>query len=161
VLRTEADWSLPMFSDFPLSRREMLRRTGAGFGSIGLASLLAGDALAATATQAPGPLSPRAGHFPGTAKRVIFLFMTRRPSHVDTFDPKPGLEKFDGEDPPAGKKVDRAKGKLMKSPFAFKKYGKSGIDISELYPEVAKHADDLCVIRSMHHETPAHERALL
>jgi hypothetical protein len=143
----------------PVSRREMLRHMGGGFGAMALAGVLANDVPAAL--PAPGPLSPKPGHFPAKVKRVIFLFMNGGPSHVDTFDPKPELEKFDGKDPPAEKKVDRAKGKLMKSPFAFRKYGQSGTEVSELFPEVARHIDDICVIRSMHHETPAHERALL
>jgi len=137
----------------PVSRREMLCRLGGGFGAVGLAGVLAGDAAAAD-----GPLAPKAGHHPAKVKRVIFLFMNGGPSHVDTFDPKPALEKFDGKDPPSG---PARKGKLMKSPFAFKKAGRSGIEVSELYPEVAKRIDDVCVVRSMHHETPAHERALL
>jgi hypothetical protein len=141
----------------PLTRREMLLRLGGGFGAIGLAGVLAQEAAAV----APGPLAPRAGHFPARAKRVIFLFMNGGPSHVDTFDPKPGLAKFDGTDPPAGAKFTRSKGKLMRSPFAFRKAGKSGIEVSELYPELARCIDDVCVVRSMYHETPAHERALL
>jgi hypothetical protein len=141
----------------PLTRREMLLRLGGGFGAIGLAGVLAQEAAAV----APGPLAPRAGHFPAKAKRVIFLFMNGGPSHIDTFDPKPGLARFDGTDPPAAAKFTKTKGKLMKSPFAFRKAGRSGIEVSELYPELAKCIDDVCVVRSMYHETPAHERALL
>src|SRR5262245_3780873 len=141
----------------PLTRREMLLRMGGGFGAIGLAGVLAGESAAAVS----GPITPRPGHHAARAKRVIFLFMNGGPSHVDTFDPKPGLEKFDGKDPPADAKITRAKGKLMKSPFSFSKAGGSGIKVSELYPEVAKCIDDICVIRSLYHETPAHERALL
>src|SRR5688572_7542487 len=141
----------------PLTRRQLLCRLGGGFGAVGLAGVLAPEATAAVS----GPLAPKPVHHPAKVKRVIFLFMNGGPSHVDTFDPKPELDKFDGKDPPAEKKVDRAKGKLMKSPFAFRKYGRSGTEVSELFPEVARHIDDICVIRSMHHETPAHERALL
>ncbi|HKB00900.1 MAG TPA: DUF1501 domain-containing protein [Gemmataceae bacterium] len=141
----------------PLTRREMLLRMGGGFGAIGLAGVLAGESAAAVS----GPLTPRPGHHAARAKRVIFLFMNGGPSHVDTFDPKPGLEKFDGKDPPADAKITRAKGKLMKSPFTFRKAGRSGIEVSELYPELSKCIDDVCVVRSMCHETPAHERALL
>jgi hypothetical protein len=135
----------------------MLRSVGAGFGTLGLAGVLASDVAASSTVN---PLAPKAGHFPAKVKRVIFLFMNGGPSHVDLFDPKPGLEKFDGKDPPEGAAVGR-KGKLMKSPFAFKKAGKSGIEVSELYPEVAGCIDDICLLRGMHHETPAHERALL
>src|SRR5687768_4252985 len=85
----------------PLTRREMLRRLGGGFGALGLASVLAADAPAASAD----PLAPKAGHLPARAKRVIFLFMNGGPSHVDTFDPKPALEKHHGQDPP--KSVNR------------------------------------------------------
>jgi hypothetical protein len=135
----------------------MICRMGGGFGALGLVGVLAGESAAAPS----GPLSPKVGHHPAKVKRVIFLFMNGGPSHVDTFDPKPGLVKHDGQDPPAEAKITRSKGKLMKSPFAFRKSGKSGIEVSELFPEVAKCIDDICVVRSMHHETPAHERALL
>jgi Protein of unknown function (DUF1501) len=137
----------------PVTRREMLCRLGGGFGALGLAGVLAGDTPAVA-----GPLSPHTGHHPARAKRIIFLFMNGGPSHVDTFDPKPDLEKFDGKDPPQGASK---KGKLMKSPFTFRKAGRSGIEVSELYPELSRCIDDVCVVRSMHHETPAHERALL
>jgi hypothetical protein len=129
----------------------MLRHLGVGFGSLGLAGVLAEDSAA-------GPLTSKGGHHAARAKRVIFLFMNGGPSHVDTFDPKPGLTKYEGKDPPDG---PSKKGKLMPSPFAFHKAGRCGTEISELFPELFRHADDLCVIRSMHHETPAHERALL
>src|SRR5262245_17372540 len=131
----------------------MLCRLGGGFGALGLAGVLAGETPAVA-----GPLTPHAGHHRARAKRIIFLFMNGGPSHVDTFDPKPDLEKFDGTDPPQGASK---KGKLMKSPFAFRKAGRSGIEVSELYPELSRCIDDICVVRSMHHETPAHERALL
>jgi hypothetical protein len=81
--------------EYPLSRRELLCRLGGGFGALGLAGVLANE----TPAVASGPLSPKAGHFPAKVKRVIFLFMNGGPSHVDTFDPKPELEKFDGKDP--------------------------------------------------------------
>ena len=103
---------------------------------------------------------PRPGHYAPKAKRVIFLFMNGGPSHVDTFDPKPDLSKHDGGAPPevGGRRMG---GKLMGSPFKFGKHGESGIDVSELYPHVAKCVDDLCVIRSMHTDIPNHEPALL
>ena len=150
-----------------LSRREVLCGLGSGFGALGLASVLAADgAFAAEASTtsagaAASPLALRAGHFPARAKRVIFLFMNGGPSHVDTFDPKPGLDKHHGEEPPQIAGKTRKSGKLMKSPFSFSKYGQSGIEVSELFPEVGKRIDDICVIRSMHAESPAHERALL
>ena len=154
-----ADHTTPGLPFVPLSRRQMLRRAGAGFGALGLAAVLADDGSAVTpTTSTASPLAPKGGHLPAKVKRVIFLFMHGGPSHVDTFDPKPALDKLDGTDAPDG--VNR-KGKLMRSPFAFRKHGASGIEVSELFPEVAKCVDDICVIRSMHHETPAHERALL
>jgi hypothetical protein len=143
----------------PVSRREMLRHLGGGFGALGLAGVLAGESPAVAAPSV-SPLSPKAGHHAPRAKRVIFLFMNGGPSHVDTFDPKPALARYDGTDPPKGVAAGR-KGKLMRSPFAFRKSGRSGIEVSEIYPEVARCVDDLCIIRSMYHETPAHERALL
>src|SRR5437868_6683232 len=118
-----------MFGDhLQISRREVLRSIGGGLGGIALAAMLpeigglslgAAEINAATSAALPiGPLAPKPPHFAGKAKQIIFLFMNGGPSHVDTFDPKPALEKFDGQDPPAEltKKVVR-KGKLMKSPF--------------------------------------------
>ncbi|MCI0457608.1 MAG: DUF1501 domain-containing protein [Gemmataceae bacterium] len=148
----------------PLTRREALCRLGAGFGTLGLASVLASDhALANTLPTGARPLAERAGHFPARAKRVIFLFMNGGPSHVDTFDPKPALERLHGQDPPARFAGSTRRGgrKLMKSPFAFHRHGQSGIAVSEIFPEIGKCVDDLCVIRSMHTDSPAHERALL
>lgn len=108
------------------------------------------------------PLAPRQPHFVARAKRVIFLFMNGGPSHIDTFDPKPTLEKYAGQQPEElVKNYPRAKGKLFPSPFKFQKYGENGIDVSELYPHVAKVIDDICVIRSMHTEIPNHEPGLL
>src|SRR4029078_10479170 len=97
------------------------------------------------------PLAPRSSPFPARAKRLIFLFMNGGPSHVDTFDPKPGLKEHEGEEVPAAlaaKSMRKAKGKLMPSPFAFAPYGESGIEVSELYPHVGSCMDDLCVLRS-------------
>jgi hypothetical protein len=155
-----------------ISRREVLRSIGGGLGGIALAAMLpeigglslsAAEINAAATSRLPvGPLTPKAPHFAAKAKQIIFLFMNGGPSHVDTFDPKPGLEKYDGQDPPEAmtKKVVR-KGKLMKSPFATINCGDSGIQISELFPEIAKRIDDLCIVRSMWADSPQHERALL
>ncbi|MCA1686146.1 MAG: DUF1501 domain-containing protein [Planctomycetia bacterium] len=110
------------------------------------------------------PLAPLPAHFPARAKRVIFLFMNGGPSHVDTFDPKPVLSRRDGGAVPEGlaKKSGRKNvAKLMGSPFKFSRYGQSGIEVSELYPEVGRCIDDICVIRSMHTDIPNHEPALL
>jgi Protein of unknown function (DUF1501) len=154
------------FDPIHYSRRDWLRRVGGGFGSLGLASVLAAEssssAFAARETSAVNPLAPKPGHFPARAKRVIFLFMNGGPSHVDTFDPKPVLDKHDGGAPPDAVKTGRKAGrKLMASPFKFAKHGRSGIEVSELYPHVAQCVDELCIIRSMHTDVPNHEPALL
>ncbi|MEZ6141716.1 MAG: DUF1501 domain-containing protein [Zavarzinella sp.] len=136
----------------------MLAKTGTGLGMLGLASVLADEAQAGT-----NPLAEKRTHFPARAKHVIHLFMNGGPSQVDTFDPKPELEKYHGKKPPASdKKTERRTGGLMKSPYQFKKSGKSGLPISDIYPNLAKYcADDLCVIRSMHTDVPNHEPSLL
>lgn len=145
-----------------LSRRQLLRRMGTGLGSLGLATLLAENGAAAPAAPVAGPLTPRAPHFKPRARHVIHLFMNGGPSQVDTFDPKPALEKYHGQKPPASApRIERQMRAVMKSPFRFKKYGQSGIDVSELFPHVAQCVDDLCVIRSMHTNIPNHEPSLL
>lgn len=132
------------------SRREMLSRTAAGFGMVGLAGMCANaDEQSQASTN---PLEPKQPHFPARAKHVIFLFMNGGPSHVDTFDPKPELKKQEGK--------QGAGGKYLPSPFKFSRYGQSGIEISELFPHTGRHADDLCVIRSMYTSTPNHEPGL-
>src|SRR5262249_57160710 len=102
---------------------------------------------------------PKLPHHEAKAKRIIFLFMNGGPSHVDTFDPKPALDRHHGEEPPQG--GTRKGRKLMRSPFAFHKCGQSGVEVSEIFPEIGRCIDDVCVIRSMHTDSPAHERALL
>ena len=145
-----------------MNRRRVLRTFANGFGMLGLASLLADESRAAPAAPAD-PLAVRAGHFPARAKRVIFLFMSGGPSHVDTFDPKPGLARDNGKPLPfAMPHLVRTKtGNLLRSPFKFAKHGASGIDVSELFPHVASCADDLCVIRSMVADNINHNGACL
>jgi hypothetical protein len=151
----------------PITRREMLQRLGAGLGALGLATVLAdGGLLAATESAVPGassnPLAPKPPHYRPRAKRLIHLFMNGGPSHVDTFDPKSALAKHHGEKPPPNSLPrQRRTGGLMKSPFAFARHGRSGLEISEIFPHLAECADDLCVIRSMHTDIPNHEPALL
>jgi hypothetical protein len=141
-----------------LTRRDLLRRTGMGFATLGLAQLLAEGAPASTSN----PLTPRAPHFPGKAQRVIHLFMNGGPSHVDTFDPKPLLQRYAGQPlPRENLRTERRTGAAFPSPFRFQKHGQSGIEISELFPHVAQCADDLCVIRSMHADVPNHEPSLM
>jgi hypothetical protein len=137
-----------------VSRRELLRQAGAGFGLLGLAGTLASAGLL---TASDDSSSAKRGHFPAKARRVIFLFMNGGPSHVDTFDPKPALAKFEGQKPEGRD----AKLGFMPSPFSFQPQGDSGIVMSELFPHLARWADDLCVVRSMHTDTPNHEPGLL
>ena len=149
-----------------MNRRQMLCRIGGGFGALGLAAMLAGEGLLAAdapKSAADNPLAPRPPMFKPTAKRVIFLFMNGGPSQVDTFDPKPALEKYKGTRPEGAMlSTDRAKGGgLLPSPFQFSKCGKSGIEVSELYPNVGRVIDEVCVLRSMHTNTPNHEPSLL
>ncbi len=139
------------------TRRDFLSRVGMGFGAAA-----AGDLLAAPARAAGGPLSPRAPHFAARAKAVIHLFMNGGPSQVDTFDPKPALDRYDGKKLPMDYlKTERPTGAAMRSPFKFSKHGESGLEISELFPTVARSADELCVIRSMHADVPNHEPSLM
>jgi hypothetical protein len=149
---------------FPISRRQMLARFGTGMGSLGLASLLREQGVIAgtPVAYAPGsPLAPKPPHFKPRAKHVIHLFMNGGPSQVDTFDPKPALTKYNGQKAPGDIKTERRTGNLMMSPFGFKKYGRSGIEVSDLYPKVGEMVDELCVIRSMHTNVPNHEPSLL
>jgi len=145
--------------DFALTRRDFLQRTGLGFGTMGLAGLLGGDASAASGVS---PMAPRAPHFPGKAKRVIHIFFNGGLSHLDSFDPKPILDKYHGKSlPTENLRTERPTGGAFRSPFEFKQYGESGMPISELFEKTAAHADDLCVIRSMHADVPNHEPSLL
>lgn len=141
-------------NSFRLSRRQMLAQTSYGVGIIGLASVLAGRSEGSAT-----PLAARSPHFPARAKRIIHLWMNGGPSQVDTFDPKPALLRYAGQRPASttGLSTERRTGGLMPSPFRFTRHGQSGLEISELFPNVARHADDLCVIRSMHTNTPVHE----
>ena len=142
-----------------VSRREALRQMGAGFGTLALAAMLADDAAA------DGPLAVREPHFPAKAKRVIMLFMFGGPSHIDTFDPKPVLNRDHGKPLPFAKpriiSFPRRGGDLIGSPFEFKRYGESGAGVSELFPHVAGIVDDLAIVRSMHCTNPRHGGAVL
>lgn len=136
-----------------LTRREYLMRATGGFAGLALADLMAAS-----------PLAEKRAHFAAKAKHCVFLFMNGGPSQVDTFDPKPALKKYHGMPYTGDAKVGsngRAVGHLMQSPFEFKKHGQSGLEISSLFPHTAMHADDLCVIRSMHADTAAHASGCL
>ncbi|MEM7014008.1 MAG: DUF1501 domain-containing protein, partial [Verrucomicrobiota bacterium] len=134
-----------------LSRRDVLRRSALGFGSLGLADVL----------QADSPLAPQRAHFPARAKRVVHFFLNGGPSHVDTFDPKPQLTKHDGKAVPNTLTTERKTGAAYGSPFEFKRYGESGIEVSELFAKTAEHIDDIAVIRSMYAQVPNHEPSLM
>jgi hypothetical protein len=138
-----------------LTRRELLQTTSCGFGALAFAGLFGRAAKAAAESN---PLAPKQPHFAPKAKRVIFMFMQGGPSHVDTFDYKPALERDDGMAPAAGT-GGRGNRKLMKSPWKFNPSGTSGLPISELFPGVAAHADDLCVLNGMHTDLPNHPQA--
>ena len=149
-----------------LSRREMLRMSSAGFGSLALAGLLGEEARAAAKVapgQATDPLAPKPPHFEPRAKRVIFLFMHGGPSQVDTFDYKPLLQRDHGKPLPfeRPKVVSSETFNLLKSPWEFKQYGESGAWVSDLFPEFTKHVDDVCFIHSMWGSNSRHGGALL
>jgi hypothetical protein len=132
-----------------LTRRKAVQMMGAGFGLVGLA-----DGLRAAAARAP--------HFAPKAKRVIFLYLNGGLSHVDSFDPKPELIKRDGQPMPGPKiKTDRASGGLMKSPFEFRRHGQSGVEVSEIFPEIGKRIDDFLVVRSMYSDSINHLPSML
>lgn len=162
--------SVPKFPTY--SRREALQQAACGFGGLALASLYAehhGRASEHLPRPQPGnPLAVKTPHLPPRAKRIIFLFMQGGPSHVDSFDYKPALEKHDGQSMPfddarvianSGKRGTSQR--VMKSPWKFQRYGESGRHVSALFPETAAHTDDLTLIHSMHTEGVAHGPATL
>ncbi|MFN0171941.1 MAG: DUF1501 domain-containing protein [Bryobacteraceae bacterium] len=139
------------------ARRDFLYRFGQGLGSVALSSLLAGDGLMGEVAP-ENPLAPRQGHHAAKAKSCIFLFMSGAPGQMDTFDPKPKLAELHG------KPITRKYGSLEKriyvaSPFKFARHGKSGMEISEIFPHLAKRADDIAVVRAMHTSSEAHTTA--
>jgi len=147
----------------PVTRRDALCRIGNGFGMLAFAGLVGDSLNMATSLAAQGKAFANGGlHHAAKAKHVIFLFMNGGLSQVDSFDPKPMLDKFHGQ-PLPGEPVatERKTGGLMRSPFAFKKYGQSGMDVSELFPHVGECADDICFVRSVHTDIPNHEPSLL
>lgn len=143
-----------------LSRREALLRSGTGFGSLALAGLMSNESNAEVGKM--DPLAPKQSHYPSKAKHVVHLFMNGGPSQVDTFDPKPMLDKYHGKPlPETNLRTERKTGAAMRSPFKFKKHGQSGIEVSELFENTAMHVDDMCIIRSMHADVPNHEPSLM
>jgi hypothetical protein len=152
----------PLPEDLFPSRRDFLCRSGLGFASLGLVGLLASEGRLAAAGRAVSPLTPKKPHFPGKAKRVIHIFANGGPSHVDTFDPKPLLARFAGKPlPMPNLRTERRTGAAFPSPFTFARHGKSGIEVSEIFPHLAKCVDRLCVVRSLHADVPNHEPSLL
>lgn len=143
------------------NRRQLLQASAAGFGHLAFMGMLGDTARADGANSVVA--SPPLSHVAARAKRIVFLFMKGGPSHVDTFDPKPMLTRDHGKPLPFDlPRVTFAKqSALLKSPWKFKRYGQSGLPVSELFPHVAKHVDDLCVLRSVHGTNPAHGGALL
>ena len=137
----------------PLSRRDFLTRSGTGLAALGLA-----DLLAPTPAEA---LLAQARHFAPKAKRMIHFFLNGGPSHVDTFDPKPALQQYAGQPLPRSFITERKTGAAFPSPFAFKRYGNSGIEVSELFAQTAEYIDDIAVVRSMVAQVPNHEPSLM
>ena len=144
----------PRLEDLFVTRRGFLRRAGMGFGALSLAALLGEDWLGAEARgDSLVTLAPRLPHFPAKAKHVVHIFAQGAPSQVDTWDPKPALGQYDG------KAIPGMDGVAMASPFRFEKKGRSGIEVSEVFPKLGELVDDLAVIRSMYTDIPAHEVA--
>src|SRR5262245_35974890 len=140
-----------------MTRRDWLRRMGSGFGMLGFAGTVANAGVPA----ALDPLAPKAPHFTPKARRVIMLLLNGGLSQVDSFDHKPMLDKYDGKPFPGGNPTtERKTGNLMRSPFQFSRHGQSGIEVSEIFPRIARSIDDYCIIRSMHTEVPNHEPSL-
>ena len=138
---------------FPISRREVLKSAGGGFGMLALAGLIGERAIAADKS-VPRPLAPKQPHFPARAKRLIFVHMNGAMSHHDTFDYKPQLVKDNGKPGPGG-------GVLTASKFKFAQHGQTGSWFSELLPNLARHADKLTWLRGLHTDTPAHPQAVV
>src|SRR5215472_6228820 len=153
----------PHKSGMPVSRRDALCRIGSGFGMLAFSDMISDSlARAGVTTDSDGALEPRKLDFPARAKRVIFLYMNGGLSQVDSFDPKPALEKYHGQPLPGGSiATERKTGTLMKSPFTYKKYGKCGMEVSELFPYVGECADDICFIRLVYTDIPNHEPSML
>ncbi len=152
-------------NDLTLSRRSLLQKVGMGMGGLGLASLMNDSGLLQGEAQAGfvSPLATKPPHFTGKAKHVIHIFLNGGPSHVDTFDPKPALKKYAGQNLPKEfqLRTERPTGAAYPCPFEFKQYGQSGIPASELFARTAEHMDDIAVIRSMRANVPNHEPSLM
>src|SRR3954471_13036616 len=148
-----------------LTRRNFLTRCGMGMGAVSLAALFGDTSLFVPTAHAGAnvnPLAPKPPPFPGKAKRVVHFFLNGGPSHVDSFDPKPSLDKYAGKPLPGEYiKTERKTGAAFPSPFKFKKYGQSGVEVSDLFPKIGECIDEIAVIRSMKAELPNHEPSLM
>ena len=148
------------------SRRNFLTSSGLGFGALALSDLLRRESWAVN-ERSQLQLVPRRAHVPGTAKSVIFLFMQGGPSHLETFDYKPMLRKYDGQLLPDSLRdfdlaqINTADSQVMAPQFPFRKYGESGQEISSLFPRLSRHADKLAIIRSMYHDLFIHGSAMV
>ncbi len=149
------------------TRRDWLSSTAFGLGAIGLASVLPVSDRAAhgddsgVSADAASPLAPKSPHFPARIRHVIHVYLNGGPSQVDLFDPKPELARLDGQPLPAGNlSTERATGAAMGGRFPFRKFGESGLEFADVLSGLGRHADDLCVIRSMHANTPNHEQSM-
>ena len=144
-----------------MTRRSLLERSGMGFGGLALAGLLTDQNSSAATIPIEGGVGAKPSHFAGRAKRVIHFFLNGGPSHVDTFDPKPMLDKYAGQPAPVNLTTERKTGSAFPSPFKFQKYGQSGLEVSEIFAKTAEHSDDIAVIRSMYAQVPNHEPSLM
>jgi len=146
-----------------VTRRDVLRRSALGLGSLGLWGVMADDGQLANADSTPGlgPLAKKAPHFAKRAKRVVHFFLNGAPSHVDTFDPKPALRKYAGKTVSDHLATERKTGAAFPSPFRFRRYGEAGIEVSDLFARTAEHIDEIAVVRSMYAQVPNHEPSLM
>ncbi len=153
----------PRSKNPPWNRREFLARSGLGLGALGALGVLAdsGELVHAADGSPSFDLTPKHPHFPAKTKRVIHFFLNGGPSHVDTFDPKPALAKYAGQPLPETLRTERKTGAAFPSPFPFRRHGESGIEVSDLFSETARHIDDIAVIRSMYAQVPNHEPSLM
>ena len=153
----------PSILQSSINRRDLLQRSALGLGSLGLAGLMHDEGLAFDRADVSEqkPRQRSASHFPGRAKRVIHFFLNGGPSHVDTFDPKPALKKHAGKPLEINLTTERKTGAAFPSPFRFRRYGDSGIEVSDLFAKTAQHIDDIAVVRSMYAQVPNHEPSLM
>ncbi|MEQ1829371.1 MAG: DUF1501 domain-containing protein [Pirellula sp.] len=157
------DSRVAVASRVALGRRSVLQRSGLGFAGLGLSSLFCDEGLLADEPSGMRDhfLGPRPPHFLGKAKRVVHFFLNGGPSHVDTFDPKPALMRYAGQPIPTNLTTERKTGAAFPSPFRFRRYGESGIEVSELFEKTAQHIDDIAVVRSVYAQVPNHEPSLM